>query len=203
MFNLSATELGALKRLSTPTKIQDFLNTLAINFEKTGETLMSPREVLRTKRAHCIEAALLAATALWFHGERPLLMDLRSLPHDFDHVVTLYKKGKYWGAISKSNHAVLRFRDPIYRSPRELAMSYFHEYFLNANGQKTLREHSLPFSIKRFGKDWITSSDNLWYIAEALDDSPHARIVPRGYERSLRPADKLERKAGEIIEWHK
>ena len=203
MFGLSAKELSILKRLSTPVKIQDFLDTLAINFEPNGDTLMSPRAVIHTKRAHCIEAALLAATALLVHRKKPLLMDLRSLAHDFDHVITLYKHGKYWGAISKSNHTALRFRDPIYRTPRELALSYFHEYFLNTNGQKTLREYSRPFSLSRYGKDWITSEDDLWKIAEDLDDAKHFPLIPRGVERMLRPADAFERKIGVAVEWKK
>jgi hypothetical protein len=154
MFNLTKSELKILRKLNTPIKIQDFLDTLPINFEKRGDTQMSPRKVLREKKAHCIEGALLAAAALWIAGEEPLLMDLKAMPHDDDHVVALYKINGLWGAISKTNHATVRFRDPIYRTVRELALSYFHEYFLDKDskkakaGQKVLYSYSKPFNLE-------------------------------------------------------
>lgn len=203
MFNLSEKELSVLKRLNAPHKIQDFLDTLPINFEKGGDTCMSPRRVLREKKAHCIEGALLAATALWMHGQRPLLLDFKTTPEDEDHVVALYKQGDFWGAISKTNHAMLRFRDPIYRSIRELALSYFHEYFMLETGQKTLKSFSRPFSLKRFGTKWLTSEKNLWYIAEALDRSPHSLAVPKKNRAHIRRISKIEREAFRLTEWTK
>lgn len=202
-FGLSKKELATLKRLDTPQKIQDFLDTLPINFEKGGDTCMSPRRVLREKKAHCIEGALLAATALWMHGQRPLLLDFKTMPEDEDHVVALYKQGGFWGAISKTNHAVLRFRDPIYRTVRELALSYFHEYFMLETRQKTLKSFSRPFSLTRFGTKWITSEKNLWYIASALDRSPHSPAIPRKNKSLIRRISKIERKAFRITEWTK
>jgi hypothetical protein len=120
------------KKLSTPQKIQDFLNSLKFNFEDDGETCMSPRQVLLKGKAHCMEDAMFAAAALEFHGHKPLILDLRATerPYDSDHVVAVFKKFGCFGAISKTNHAVLRYREPIYKSIRELALSYFHEYFL-------------------------------------------------------------------------
>ncbi len=205
MFGLSSKELAVLKQLSTPNKIQDFLDKLPINHEKSGETCHSPRVALREGKAHCIEGALIAATALWLQGEKPLLLDLKTLNIniDSDHVVALYKKNGYWGAISKTNHAVLRFRDPIYKTVRELALSYFHEYFLPSTGQKTLRSYSRPFSLARFGTKWITSEEGLLHIAEALDNSPHFPIIPKGNEKYIRPASEVEQKVGSITEWSK
>jgi hypothetical protein len=203
MFGLSPLELAILKRLSSPEKIQAFLDALAINHEKRGDTYMSPRRVLQEKKAHCIEGALVAAAALWVHGEEPLLLDLKSLRYDDDHVVALYRRHGHWGAISKTNHATLRFRDPIYRTPRELALSYFHEYFINETGTKTLRSYSRPLRLKRFGAAWMTAEEDLWDIADALDDLPHYPLVPKGSERFIRKADPMERKAGRIIEWIK
>lgn len=200
---LTKKELSILKKLKTATQIQDFLNTLPFNFEKKGETYMSSRRVLQNKTAHCFEGALLASLALYLQGEEPLLMDLKTISSDQDHVVALYKKNGYWGAISKTNHAVLRFRDPIYKTLRELALSYFHEYFLNKNGKKTLMSYSKPFSLKRFGTDWITSEKELFNIVEALDHSPHFPFVPKKNKKLVRAADKIERKAGSIIEWKK
>lgn len=203
MFGLSAQELAVLKKLSTPIKIQNFLDTLPINYEKHGETHLSPRRVLREKKAHCIEGALLAAMALWIHGEEPLLMDLTAGAEDDDHVVALYKKNGYWGAISKTNHAVLRFRDPIYKTLRELALSYFHEWFLDENGKKMLRSYSKPLNLKRLGTGWITAEDDLWDIDPLLDALPHFALVPKENATYLRPADTMERKAGSIREWSK
>jgi len=194
---------AVFKNLNTPQKIQDFLDTIAINFEKNGETLMSPRRVLREKKSHCIEAALLAAAALSYHGARPLLLDLKASKHDYDHVVALYKKNNFWGAISKSNHASLRFRDPVYKTVRELALSYFHEYFENKKGKKTLRSYSRPFNLNKYGKKWLTSEENLWHIAQDLDDSPHFPIAPLKNIKKARPADKMELRAGKLTEWKK
>ena len=203
MLGLTKKENAFFRKLSTPRKIQDYLDDLPINYEKSGETCSSPRVAIREKKAHCIEGALIAATALWFHGERPLLLDLKTkdIQTDPDHVVALYKKNGYWGAISKTNHNVLRSRDPIYRTVRELALSYFHEYFLTTTGEKTLRTYSRPFSLKRFGTSWATNEENLWYIAQALDESPHFDIIPKKQSSHINPASKHERKTASIPEW--
>lgn len=203
MFGLSPDELALFKQLKTPHKIQDFLDTLPVNLDKNGGTCFSPRMILRKGRAHCIEGAFIAATALWLHGEKPLLLDLKALSIDYDHVVALYKKNGYWGAISKTNHPVLRFRDPIYRSPRELALSYFHEYTFPKTGQKTLRSYSRPFSLKSFGTGWITSEKHLWDIAQALDESPHFPLVPKGQEKFIRLLSAIEREASKLSEWQR
>ena len=110
---LTKKEWQKLKKLSTPEKIQDFLNSLPFNFEKNGETHSSVRYALKRGSVHCFEGALIAAAALWIRGEKPLILDLVTVRPDLDHVVTLFKRGGYWGAISKTNHAVLRYRDPI------------------------------------------------------------------------------------------
>jgi hypothetical protein len=150
-----------------------------------------------------MEGALLAAAALWLQGQRPLLMDFRTTPDDEDHVVALYRVNGYWGAISKTNHAILRFRDPVYRTLRELALSYFHEYFDFKTGKKTLREYSRPFDLRALGSGWITAGDDLHWIAQAVDDSPHYGLVPANNLRHLRPADRMELAGGKAIEWPK
>src|SRR2546430_77782 len=116
-------EFDVLRPLSTPRKIQDFLDTIPINREKPVETCTSALVTLRRNRAHCMEGALVAALALWMHGEPPLILDLKSTPNDVDHLVALFRKDGYWGGITKTNHAVLRYREPIYRDLRELAVS--------------------------------------------------------------------------------
>jgi hypothetical protein len=202
---LSFRERTAFKRLATPRKIQDFLVSLPINFEENGDTLFSPRMVLERGKAHCFEGALFAAAALWFHREKPLLLDLKTTDDDESHVVALFKGGSapaLWGAISHTNHAVLRYREPIYRSVRDLALSYFHEYFLNKNGSKTLRRYSLPFDLSRIRRgEWVTAEKDVWYIDALLDKSPHRSMLTPAMIRSLRPADPIERKAGEIVQW--
>ncbi len=200
-FGLTDEELQTLKNLSTPIKIQDFLDSLPVNFEKHRETYYSPRKVLTLKKAHCFEGALLAATALWIAGEKPMLLDLKSAKGDVDHVVALYKQNGYWGAISKTNHATLRFRDPIYKTVRELAASYFHEYFLSNTGIKTLESYAGPFSLIPFGTSWMTSPDDLDYLAEALDAAPHHALLPKENKLFMRRADSMERKAGAMTEW--
>lgn len=200
---LNKEELKILKKLNTPIKIQNFLDSIPFNFEKKGETYNSPRLVLANNKAHCMEGALLASTCLWLLGEEPLLLDLRVISPDTDHVVTLYKRNGFWGAISKTNHATVRFRDPIYKTIRELVLSYFHEYFWDEDGTKVLRQFSRPFNLRRLGTHWITSKDNLHYIAQAVDDSYHYDIYPKSQQKFIRKADGMERLAGNLKEWRR
>lgn len=202
MLGLTKEEFQILKKLNTPIKIQDFLDQIPLNWEKERETYYSPRCVLRENKAHCLEGALLAGVALWINGEPAFVLDLKA-PKDDDHVVTLYKRNGCYGAISKTNHSTLRFRDPVYKTIRELVLSYFHEYFDNSNGIKSLRGYSDPFSLKKLGTKWITTEDNLDYIAEAIDDSPHHNLFPKKNLKFIRKADSMELLAGELIEWTK
>lgn len=202
-FDFNNTEIAILNKLNTPQKIQDYLNKLPINFEENGATSMSPRQVLKQRKAHCIEGAVLAATALWYHGHKPLLLDLVTTKNDDDHVVALFKQHGYWGAISKTNHTVLRYREPVYQSIRELAMSYFHEYFKD-NGKKTLRKFSRPFDLSKLkDKSWLTSSEDIWEINNALDDSFHYNILKPDQLKTLRKADPIEVSAGKLVEWQR
>ena len=145
---------------------------------------------------------MFAAAALRFHGHKPLVVDLTSVKDDHDHVITVFKYRGYWGAISKTNHAVLRYREPIYRSIRELVMSYFHEYFTNHDGKKTLRSYSMPVDLSRFDrKGWMTSEEDVWYVPEFLLKVPHKPILSRLQIAFLRKADPIEIKAGKMVEW--
>ncbi len=202
MQNFTKQEIVLIKKLNTPAKVQDFLNGLKFNFEKDGETLKSPLFTFRARRAHCMEGALLGAFVLSLHGFTPYLMHLKAEKGDYDHVITPFKVGKFWGALSKTNHAVLRYREPIYRNIRELAMSYFHEYFLD-NGKKTLRQYSGLLNLNTFEKDWVILEGDLWGIDEELDKIKHYNILPKSYLQKLRKADKIEIKAGKIVEWNK
>jgi hypothetical protein len=197
-------EIALLSKLNTPAKVQDFLNDLRFNFETQKghrrDTLKSPLFTLRAKNAHCFEGALLGAYILSLHGFKPLIMHLGAHKKDYDHVVAPFKIKGLWGALSKTNHGVLRFREPVYKSIRELAMSYFHEYFLD-DGMKTLRTYSKPLDLNIFEDDWIYSDKDLWGIDEELDKIKHYDIMPKSHIKSLRKADEVEIKAGKITEF--
>ena len=202
MFGFTPTELKTLRRLRTPSRVQDFLNTIPI-VGPGGDRCRSPRLVLNDRRAHCLEGALLAAAALRLQGYPPLIVDLRSAQHDYDHVVAVWRSHGRWGAISQTNYAVLKYREPIYRDVRELALSYFHEYFLNS-GQKTLRSFSVPLDLSRFDRrGWMTSAEDVWYIPEALDRVRHTNILTPTQARHLRLADPIEITAGKLRRWHR
>ena len=198
-------EVRLFKKLNTPSKMQDYLNSISFNFEKKGQTCFSPREVIINKSAHCAEGAIFAAAVLEFNGHEPLIMDLRSTtkPYDYDHVVAVYKKDGCFGAISKTNHAVLRYREPVYKNIRELVMSYFHEYFLDS-GKKTLREYSDLLDLNKFNKlNWRTTTEHLFEIPAYLDDIRHHKILTPKQIKNLRLADKVEIEAGKIREYKK
>ncbi len=190
-----------MRRLNTPAKIQDFLNKIPINFEKNGvDTLKSPIKVLRNKSAHCIEAAILGAYILSLHKHKPLLLHLASTDDDSDHVVAPFKIGGLWGALSKGNHVTLRYRDPVYKTIRELAMSYFNEYYLE-NGDKTLRSYSELLNLNTFEDNWATTEEELWGIDEELDKIQHYPIAPKDIIKNLRKADSIERRSLKLIDW--
>ncbi len=194
-------EFKVFKKLTTPGKVQDFLNTIPMNFEKDGETCQSPRVVLHNNKAQCLEGALLAASIFWYHGRPPLLLDLETDHSDESHVVALFKEHGYWGAVSKTNHGVLRYRDPVYKTIRELALSYFNEYFLH-NGEKTLRTFSKrPFSLLDFDDEWLIADYPVWNVHDELIDAPHEKIAPALVLKNLRLADAVEIEAGKLVEW--
>ncbi len=198
---LTPAEHRLFARLDTPQKIQTFLDRLPANFELAGDTAMSPRRVLQTRTAHCSEGAIFAAAALSFHGKPAWLMDIQALPSDQDHIIALFKQRGLWGAISKTNHAILRWRDPIYRSPRELAMTYAHEYCL-PGGKKSMLSYSMPFSLARFApKRWVIAPDDLDWLLVALDTSPHLPVAPKHAMRKRRRSSRVELLSQDVLEW--
>lgn len=199
MLNFTQKEIALMKRLNTPAKVQDFLNSLKFNFEKDGKNVIkSPIRVLREKNAHCIEGAILGAYVLSLHGYKPLILHLKTTKGDFDHMITPFKKDGLWGALSKTNHAVLRYREPVYKNIRELVMSYFHEYFLD-NGNKTLRSYSIPLNLNIFEKGWEVAEYDLWGIDDELDKIKHYNILSKTVLKNLRKVDKVEVEAGKIV----
>jgi hypothetical protein len=199
---LTAAEYARLRRLDTPQKIQAHLYGMKQNFELDGNTCRPVQAVLHAGNAHCIEGAMLAACALWVHGERPLLMDMRAV-RDFDHVVALFRRRGRWGAISKTNGIGLRWRDPVYRTLRELAMSYFHEY-TNRRDHKTLREYSVPFDLRRIDPAvWVTGRKNAWQVCEALDELKHFPLVNGHHLQAVTRKDPFERRAFSLLQYRR
>jgi hypothetical protein len=185
-------ELRLFSRLSSPIKIQDYLNRLAYDPDYGAR---SPRWIIRERKAHCFEGAIFAAAALRQLGHRPRLVDIRSW-NDDDHVIAVFKERRHWGAVAKSNFTVIRFREPVYRSLRELVMSYFDVYF-NPIGQKTMRSYSSPLDLSQFDKRrWMTTNEDLEYIGDKLNATRHFPVLTRGMIHRLNLADRDLVRAG-------
>jgi hypothetical protein len=195
----SKSELRQLRHLSCPTEVQKFLDEdIGYNLEPNGDTCYSPRLVLRHGVAHCMEGAMLGAAALRLLGYPPLLVDLEAV-RDSDHVLAVYRARGHWGAIAKSDYSGLRSREPVYRTIRELAMSYFEHYY-NPAGEKTLRAFSRPVNLTRFDTvPWMTAERDVWEVPNHLCDIPHTRmLVDVGMERSLSRMDRRLYDAGRL-----
>jgi hypothetical protein len=175
-------------RFVSPSKIQDFLDfSCGYNF---SPFTYSPIEVLKRKKANCLDGAVFAACALRFLGQRPLLVDLRA-KRDEDHVLAVYKNGRNWGAIAQSKFSGLRFREGIFPSLRALACSYF-DFYYNFRGEKTLREYSLPLDLSRFdSKNWMATKCDISFIGGELEKVRHYKILPNRFGK-LRAVDSLE-----------
>jgi hypothetical protein len=190
-------ERAVFRRLSTPARIQRFLDDLPYNKEPGGVTCRSPRRVLRDRTAHCMEGALFAAAALRQLGYPPLLFDLEAV-QDTDHVLAVFRARGAWGALAKSNFSGLRFREPVYRDLRELAMSYFEHYY-NLRGEKTLRGYSQPVNLRRFDRiGWMTAEEDVWAIPQHLCDIPHRPVVTAAQIKELSRMDRRLFDAGRL-----
>ena len=191
-------DFKALRNLTTPAKIQRFLDEeLGYNLEPEGDTCYSPRTVLKKRVAHCMEGAMLAAAALRRLGHPPLLVDLEAV-RDTDHVLAVYRDNGHWGAVAKSDYSGLRSREPVYRTIRELVMSYFEHYF-NPAGEKTLRAYSRPVNLRQFDRySWMTSEENVWIVPNYLCEIKHTPLVSKTMLRKLAPMDKRLYAAGRL-----
>ena len=184
--SFSKDELKFIKRFRKPYDIQTFLNNVKYNVEPGTH---SPRFVIQKQTANCFEGALFAAAVLRAMGHKPLIVDMIA-HNDDDHVIALFKQNGYYGAVAKSNTTLLRFREPVYRTVRELAMSYFDFYF-NTIGEKSLRSYSSPVNLSRFDKNnWMTTDDNLDYIGDYLYTVKHYNIASRKMIRSFSIVDE-------------
>jgi hypothetical protein len=181
-----------LEGLTDPWSIQEYLDTIEYN---PSYECRSPRFVMKKGSAHCFEGALFAAAALEYHGHQPLLVDLRAY-NDDDHVIAVFREGRYWGAVAKSNFTTLRYREPVYRSVRELVMSYFDFYF-NIYGDKSLREYSVPLNLTVYSRrDWQTTEEDLEYIGDRLNLIRHYPVAPSDSILRLKRASEIMMKAG-------
>lgn len=182
-----------MRALRTPMGIQRALEAMPYH---VASSAWSPRRVLHEGTAHCLEGAIFAAAALRVLGFAPLLLDLEAV-QDTDHVISVFRVRGHWGAIAKSNFSGLRYREPVYRSVRELVMSYFEGY-VNLRGERTLRAFSRLVNLARFDRlrpGWMVSDDDLWWIAEYLVDVPHRRLLSPAMVRALARVDRRSMEA--------
>jgi hypothetical protein len=185
-------EISFLKTINDPDKIQGFLDSVEYN---PKYECRSPRWVIRKKSAHCFEGALFAAAALQYIGHEPLIIDMKSF-NDDDHVIAVFKVDNHWGSVAKSNFTSLRFREPVYRSIRELVMSYFDFYF-NMAGDKSLRSFSLPLNLNQYNsQNWTTTDEDLEFIGDKLEQMRHYPVVNEKMIKNLKKASDLMLKAG-------
>jgi hypothetical protein len=192
-FGLSAADLRTLRSLKTPLRIQRFVDELTYDY---SDSARSPRRTLRERRGHCLEGALLAAAALRVQGHPPLVMDLEAVRDD-DHVIALYREHGLWGGIAKSNFAGLRFRAPVYRTLRELALSYFDHYY-NLRGERTLRNYSQAVNLAQLdSQHWMTAEEDVWCVTDLLMAARHYPLVPDKVIRTLPRLDRRSFEAGQ------
>jgi hypothetical protein len=193
-FGFTPRELRALRSLRTPIGIQRALDAMPYHIATTA---WSPRRVLEERTAHCLEGAVFAAAALRVLGFPALLLDLEAV-QDTDHVLAVFRLGRHWGAIAKSNFSGLRYREPVYRTLRELVMSYFEGY-VNLRGERTLRAYSRPVDLARFDRahpGWMTSAEDLWWIPEHLLRLPHTPLLTPAMAKRLSRVDRRSLAAG-------
>ena len=191
--SLNKSERQVLDQLTSPVKIQDFLDNITYSADSFYRC---PLRVFRDRLAHCFDGALFAAAALRRIGYPPLILEMIPNDRDDDHLLALYKYKRSWGAVAKSNFVGLRFREPIYRNLRELVISYFEQYY-NVAGEKTLRGYTVPLNLKIFDKwNWMTEDDHLERIAEQLDRIRRRILLTPDMVDRLSKIDDRSRKAG-------
>jgi hypothetical protein len=185
-------EIKFLRNLSDPDKIQGFLDSIDYN---PNYECRSPRWVIKKRSAHCFEGALFSAAALEFIGYKPLIVDMNAF-NDDDHVIAVFMEQSHWGAVAKSNFTTLRYREPVYRSLRELIMSYFDFYF-NMNGEKSLRSYSRPLDLTIYNsRHWRTTDDDLEFIGDKLETMYHYPVANMTMINNLKKATDSMMKAG-------
>jgi hypothetical protein len=194
-FGFTPREAAYLARLQPEWRIQEYLDE--IDYDVKGIGCRSPRRVLRERKAQCMDGAMFAAAALRLRGHRPLIMDLEA-EQDDDHVVAVFRRNARWGAIAFSNYSGLRFREPVFRSLRELALSYFESYF-NLRREKTLRRYSVAVDLSRFDAlEWMITEEDLWTVPSYLNGIRHFELLSPAMRRDLGHIDRRLFEAGKL-----
>jgi hypothetical protein len=184
--DFTSKELRKLRSMKDPYGIQKFLDAIPYHLE---DTAWSPRKVLAEQTAHCLEGAIFAAAALRANGYPPLLLDFEA-EQDTDHVIAIFRENGCWGAVAKSNYSGCRWREPIHRSLRELALSYFNGY-CNLRHERTLRRYSGPVNLKRFDRQhWMITEKPVWFIVYHLFDIKHYSLVTPAQAKRLHRVDE-------------
>jgi hypothetical protein len=184
-------ELEFFKTLNTPFKIQQYLDKIPYSAESRYRC---PRTVIKDKVAHCFDGALFAAAALRNIGYKPVIIDMIAIRDD-DHIIAIYKKNGLWGAVAKSNFVGLRFREPIYRTHRELVISYFNAYH-NLKWEKSLRGYIGPFNLNKYDKfNWMYSDENLEEIEKGLNNAKVINLFSKETVKFFSPMDPRAYKA--------
>jgi hypothetical protein len=179
--------------LTSPAKVQEFLGGVTYSSE---EIYRCPLRVLRERVGHCYDGAVFAAAALSRIGHPPLILELLPNARDDDHMLAVYRQDGCWGALAQSNFTGLRSREPVYRSLRELVMSYF-EQFYNTDREKTLRGYTLPINLKMLDtRQWMTRDAAMREIAGCLDRAVHKRVLTRKMVLRLSPVDERSFRSG-------
>ncbi len=190
---LNKKELQVFSCLTSPIKIQDYLDSLAYSDE---EQYRCPRSVVKDHKAHCYDGAVFAAAAFQMIGHLPLIVELLPNDRDDDHILAVFRLRECWGAVAKSNFTGLRYREPVYRSLRELIMSYFESYF-NIAGERTLLGYTVPLNLHRFDKlNWLFQDNAMDDIGDALNNIRKYRIMTPAMARKLSRVDQRSYKAG-------
>lgn len=193
--SLTPRQARLVRGLSSPFKIQTCLDELPYS---TESRYRCPLSVVRDRVAHCYDGAVFAAAMLQRLGHRPLLVELIPNGRDDDHMLALFKQDGCWGAVAQSNYVGLRYRDPVYRSLRELTLSYFELYF-NVAGEKTMRGYTRPLNLKRFDRlHWMTRDEALEDIGQRLDEIPQVQLITPRMSRRLQPVDRRSYEAGTL-----
>jgi hypothetical protein len=180
--------------LKSPIAIQAYLDSIPYKAEELDR---SPLQVMSDGQAHCLDGGIFAALALWRIGFRPLIIDLVPEPgKDDDHVLAIFQVDGLWGALAKSNYAILRYREPVYRSLRELAMTYF-EFFFSLQREKTLRGYTRPLDLSRFtDPSWMWDEEGIKRISKRLYGLKPIPLISEKSATHLSLSDERSYKAG-------
>jgi len=197
---LNEEQRAIFEGLNSPAQIQAYLDRTPYSTEDTDR---SPRSVIRDGVAHCLDGGLFAAAALRRLGYPPLLVDLLPEPGtDDDHILAIYRRQGCFGAVAKSNFAGIRGRAPVYRSLRELAMSYF-EFYFSIDGHKSLRAYSVPLNLARLDSlNWLWDDAGAAEVEKRLYGLRAIQLLTPQVAAELTPVDRLTYEAGSLgVNW--